>query len=208
MRKLLGAPRGATLFLLLLICLISSCNKSPLPKKEFKLTAKTFYRISPISPVPVNVNGVDYVGFAHFPGGGQGQATHMGQVTIYYNQLSYGLSPDAPPVGSLGAPITDVPGYQVTGGPLPLIQSEDFMQLADLSNQMNIPDQVFEHVINLVIYAKNGDALFTSAIEGTSSTFPLSAGIVGFKGKALILGGRGKLNKAVGEIDLAEAWPS
>src|SRR5688572_15536805 len=89
-------------FILTLSVLFASCIKEKdLHKRDFKVRTKTFYRVSPTVPTPLKVNGVEYVGFAHFPGGGAGEATHMGKVNTYFNQLAYGVSPEAPPAGSV-----------------------------------------------------------------------------------------------------------
>ncbi len=180
--------------------LITSCQKET-PRKPFKAQIKTWYRISPTAPAPLVVNGTTYIGFAHFPGGGTGNATHMGNVTSYFNQLAYTTAPEAPPAGSVAAPVADVPGYPVLGGPLPLIQAGDFSGLAATVSALQIPASVQGKIINSIFVNKKGDAVFTSAITGSGSTFPISETVVGFNGKALIVGGRGKFANAVGEVD-------
>lgn len=181
--------------------LFSSCNKADLHKKPFEAQTKTFYRVSPTTPVPVDVNGTIFVGSAFFPGSGTGHATHMGSCTFYFNQLVYGTASDAPPAGSIAAPIADVPYYPVTGAPLPLIQAGDFTNLASAIFSLNIPSQLYDKIINGVFNNGKGDAIFISAITGSGSTLPISATLVGFNGKAIIVGGRGKFLHAVGEID-------
>lgn len=180
----------------------NSCEKNgEIHRKPFKVNTTTWYRVSPTTPVPITVNGTTYVGFAYFPGGGTGNATHMGNCTTYFNQLSYGTSPEAPPAGSVAAPVKDVPGYIVTGAPLPLIQSGDFTALSSAISSLQIPATVYDKIVNQVLYNNKGDAIFISAITGTGSTFPISETKVGFNGKALITGGRGKFSRAVGEVD-------
>ncbi|MBC7874194.1 MAG: hypothetical protein H7Y01_09375, partial [Ferruginibacter sp.] len=69
--------------------LLSSCEQDhDIVKKPFKVRTSTWYRVSPTALTPVVVNGVTYAGFAHFPGGGSGNATHMGNSKTYYNQLT------------------------------------------------------------------------------------------------------------------------
>ncbi|MEP7108255.1 MAG: hypothetical protein ABI760_09730 [Ferruginibacter sp.] len=170
-------------------------------KRDFHVRTATWYRVSPTHPIPLSINGVDYVGFAYFPGGGEGNASHMGKCTTFFNQLSYGTSPQAPPAGSIPAPLVDVINYPITGAPLPLIQAGDFSTLSAASSSLNIPSSVYNKIINQVIYNKKGDAIFISAISGSGGTFPISPTTVGFNGKALITGGRGKFSRAVGEID-------
>jgi hypothetical protein len=181
---------------------LSSCEHDhDIHKRPFEVKTKTWYRISPTTPAPIIVKGVTYAGFAYFPGGGTGQASHMGNCTTYFNQLTYGTSPEAPPAGSVGAPVKDVPGYPVTGAPLPLIQAGDFNALSSAISSLHIPATVYEKIVNTVLYNNKGDAIFISAITGSGATFPISEIKVGFNGKALITGGRGKFRNAVGEID-------
>ncbi len=184
------------------ICfLFSSCDKTDLHRRSFEAKTKTFYRVSPTAPVPVDVNGTTFVGFAYFPGSGSGNATHLGNCAVYFNQLIYGTASDAPPAGSVAAPVSDVSGYFITGAPLPLIQQGDFDPLNAAVSALHVPSQVYNNIINTVFDNGKGDAIFISAITGSGGTFPVSQIIVGFNGKALIVGGRGKFAHAVGEID-------
>jgi hypothetical protein len=187
--------------IIVLSLLFSSCEKTGLHKRSFEAKTKTFYRISPTTPVPVDVNGTSFVGFAFFPGSGSGNATHLGNCAIYFNQLAYGTGSDAPPAGSVAAPVADVPGYFITGAPLPLIQQGDFDPLAAAVSSLQVPSEVYGKIINNVFDNGKGDAIFISAITGSGGTFPISQILVGFNGKALIVGGRGKFEHAVGEID-------
>lgn len=182
---------------------VASCNKSPDVKKHyFEASFKTWYRVSPVvPPVSTVVNNVNYAGFAHFPGAGTGHNALLGNCTTYFNQLAYGSSPEAPPAGSVGAPVIDIPGYAVTGGPLPLIQEGDFIPLALVVSSLNIPGKIYDQVINQVVYNRQGDAIFLSALTGTGGTFPISQVLVGFNGKGYIAGGRGKYRYAKGEYE-------
>lgn len=187
--------------IIVLSLLFSSCDKADLHRRSFEAKTKTFYRVSPTAPVPVDVNGTSFVGFAYFPGSGTGNATHLGNCAVHFNQLVYGTASDAPPAGSVAAPVADVPGYFITGAPLPLIQQGDFDQLNAAVSALHVPSQVYNKIINTVFGNGKGDAIFISAITGSGGTFPVSQIIVGFNGKALIVGGRGKFAHAVGEID-------
>ena len=142
--------------------LFSSCSKDHDSKKrDFEASFKTWYRISPLAkPVPIDVNGTAFVGFAHFPGGGTGTNKLLGNSTTYFNQLAYGNAPDAPPAGSVSAPIIEVPGYPVTGAPLPLIQAGDFSGLAGAISSWKIPEKVYDKIVNQVFYNDKGDAIF------------------------------------------------
>jgi hypothetical protein len=193
--QLLTALIACSLFL-------SSCKQDhDIHKRAFKASTKTWYRVSPTTPTPITVNGTTYAGFAHFPGGGSGNATHIGNCNIFFNQLVYGTSPQAPPAGSVAAPVKDVPGYPVTGAPLPLIQADDFSALSTAVSSLHIPASVHEKIVNAVFYNNKGDAIFLSAITGSGATFPISETKVGFNGKALVVTGRGKFRHAVGEVD-------
>ena len=102
---------------------------------------------------------------------------------------------------SVAAAVADIPGYPVTGAPLPLIQANDFSELSTAISTLGIPATISNLLINQVIFNEKGDAIFLSAITGSGSTFPISSTIVGFNGKALIVTGRGKFAKASGEVN-------
>lgn len=91
--------------------------------------------------------------------------------------------------------------FKHTGGPLPLIQPGDFTPFDTANNSLHAPASVYNQIINSVLYNKKGDAIFTSALTGTGSTFPVSETVVGFNGKGIIVGGRGKFKHAIGEFD-------
>ncbi len=189
--------------IIIAVFLLSACErKHEIHKMPFKLISKTWYRISPTAPLPLLVNGTTYTGFAHFPGGGKGNATYLGDCSEYFNQLTYNTSgsPLEPPLGSVAAPVAEVPGYPVIGAPLPLIQAGDFNPLAFAVSSLYIPPSVQNKIVNTVVYNKKGDAIFLSAITGSGATFPISATKVGFNGKALIVTGRGKFRNAIGEV--------
>ncbi len=181
--------------------LFNSCNKNDLHKKPFEASIKTWYRLSPIKPMTIDVKGTSFIATTYFPGAGTGHATYLNNCVNYFNQLAYSSSAEAPPAGSVAVPIADVPGYPVTGGPLPLIQSGDFTSFALTVSSLHIPAEVNGKIINSVFVNSKGEAIFTSAITGSAATFPISATIIGFKGKALITGGRGIFSHAEGEID-------
>ncbi|HEY6977410.1 MAG TPA: hypothetical protein VH396_14030 [Chitinophagaceae bacterium] len=170
-------------------------------KRPFKAKIDTWYRVSPTDPQIVVVNGTTYIGFANFPGGGTGNVTHMGQCSNYFNQLVYASAPDAPPAGSIAAPVIDAINYPVTGAPLPLIQAGDFTAFANANDDLHIPIKVHGAIVNSVFYDDKGNAIFTSAITGSGGTFPISKTLVGFNGKGIIVGGRGKFEHAAGRFD-------
>jgi hypothetical protein len=185
-------------FLVTVTAFLASCEKED-TRKPFKADFNTFYRVSPITPIPVVVGGTTYFGFANFPGGGNGTATQMGNCKTYFNQLVYTNEPGGPPLGSVNAAVRDILGYPITGAPLPLIQAGDFNGLVTANNRYHFPANVRGKIINSVIYDDRGNAVFTSAL--TNETFPISETLVGFRGKGIILGGRGKFNGSRGEFD-------
>jgi hypothetical protein len=197
--KKITTPVAAIVLTLLTAVLFNSCQKDEI-RKPFKADFKTFYRVSPVNPpVPVVVNGVTFVGFANFPGSGTGTATHLGNCKNYFNQLVYTNAPGGPPLGSVNAAVTDILGYPVTGAPLPLIQAGDFNGLVTANNRYHFPATVQGKIINSVIHDDRGNAVFTSAV--TNETFPISEILVGFRGKGVILGGRGRFHGSRGEFD-------
>lgn len=200
--KIFSTSVAAIVLSLLSVVFLNSCKKDEI-KKSFKADFKTFYRIAPTDPVPVAVNGANYIGFANFPGGGPGNATYIGNCKMYFNQLVYTdpKIPGAPPLGSVNAVLVDILNYPVTGAPLPLIQAGDFNGLIDANKKYHIPADIRDKIINQVIYDDKGNALFTSAIKGSGATFPISETLVGFNGKGIIVGGRGKFHGTRGEFD-------
>lgn len=196
---------GATSCLFFLLVLFASCEKEKdIKKKPFKANASTWYRIAPIeNPTQVTVNEATYTTFAHVPGGGEGNATHMGNVKTYYNQLAYTANINVPipqPAGSLVAPVIDVINYPVFGAPLPLIQAGDFAGLVSINNTLNIPQQVHGKIVSSFFYNNKGDAVFISNSTASVIT-PVSATRADFSGKAYIVGGRGRFANAIGEVD-------
>ena len=190
------------LVIVLTASLITSCEKlKDIGKRDFEVNTKTWYRVAPIAPVPVVVNGINYVGFSYFPGGGKGSATYLGECTIYFTQLAYGTSPEAPPIGSIAVPLTGVPSYPVLGGPLPLIQPGDFTELTQIISRFQIPAQIHDKIVNSVLYNSKNDAIFLSGVAGAGTIVLISPTVARFNGKSLIVGGRGKFRNATGEVD-------
>jgi hypothetical protein len=201
MRKLHLSTK-ITSILFTVIFLFTSCkHDKPIIKQHFKLSLTTWYRVSPAAPSPVVVNGITYVGLANLVVGGDGSATLMGNIKSYGNVLAYGTGAEAPPTGSIGAPVNEIPGYPILGGPLPLIQSGDFDDVPAILAEFNVPANVQGNVINLVLYNNKGDALFLSNIPGTGTSTPISSTVGGYTNETLILGGAGKFIHAIGKLD-------
>jgi len=178
----------------------NASNQSHQTTRPFKANTSTWYRISPITPTPVDIGGVVYTLFAHVPGGGEGNATHMGNIKTWFNQLAFSASEHPVPAGSLVASVVDAIHYPVLGAPLPLIQAGDFDGLAAANLLLNIPAEVNGRMVSSLFYTDKGDAVFlsnstVSTISGGSATRNE------FGGKALIVGGRGKFLHASGEVN-------
>jgi hypothetical protein len=199
--KKVSAFRYAMLCTIICLVTLSSCEKEKeLRKRPFKASTKTWYRISPTTPAPVTIEGKQYFTFAYVPGGGEGNATHIGKIKTWFNQLSF-TSSDLPiPEGSLVAPVVDAIDYPVTGAPLPLIQAGDFAELARVSAALHLPQSVHGYVISSFLYNEKGDAVFLSN-TGVSTATTVSPTRIEFGGKSVIVGGRGKFKNAVGEVD-------
>ena len=157
MRKLYLSTKMISI-LFTVVFLFTSCkHDKPVIKQHFKVSIATWYRVSPTAPSPVVVNGITYVSSANLVVGGDGTATGMGDIKSYANTLAYATDVEAPPAGSIGAPVFDIPGYPILGAPLPLIQSGDFDGVPAVIADFNVPSSVLGNVINLVLYNNKGD---------------------------------------------------
>jgi hypothetical protein len=199
MKSLLSVRTLAVLILCVSFC--SSCKKDKTIKKTFQANTTTSYRISPVAPAPITINGTSFTTTANFPGKGTGTATDMSTCNIYFNQLAYSTAAGSPPAGSVAASVTDISGYTVTGAPLPLIQAGDHSDLSSLITSLSLFATVNSKILSTVLYDNSGNAVYLSAITGTGGATPISATVVGFTGKATIIGGHGKFSKATGEVD-------
>lgn len=197
----LSIIRNSVLIIAVSLFLGSCRHEYPRQKLNFKAKLTIWYRVSPTEPSPVVVNGFTYVSLANLLVEGEGNATSMGNVKSYANTLSFGTDTKAPPVGAIGAPVIDIPGYPVLGGPLPLIQTGDFAGLPAVITAFNIPNNVLGNTVNLVLYNKKGDALFLSNVPGTGTSTPISSTAGGYSNKTLVVGGTGKFKNAAGELN-------
>jgi hypothetical protein len=174
--------------------------------RAFKANTRTRYRFAPIlgPAIPVVVDGVTYDGTAYVPGDGTGNATHMGNVTTYFNQLSYvaqGANPvTTPPAGSVAASISDIPSYPFFLPPPPPAQAIDFTQLAGLITSLPIPAEVDGLKVNTMFVNDKNEAVF-GAYVGNSFIRPESPTRFVFGGKGRWVGGTGRFADANGEFD-------
>ena len=184
-----------------MVFLFSSCkHDQSVTKQHIKVSITTWYRVSPTGPSPVLVNGVTYVSLANLVVGGDGNAGGMGNINSYANALAYGTDVEAPPVGSIGAPVNEIPGYPILGAPLPLIQAGDFDGVPAIVAEFNVPANVLGNVVNIVVYNDKGDALFLSNVPGTGTSSTISPTVGGYTNETLIVGGAGKFIHATGKL--------
>jgi hypothetical protein len=164
----------------------------------FKMNAKTWYRISPTAPAPVQ--GMEgQLSFANVPGGGAGNASHMGAIGTYFNQLAYSPNGQNPPAGTIAAPVVSAVSYPVLfpGAPLPLIQPNDFAGLNIIVSWLQVPATVNGHTVWSILYNGKGDALFLSTTS-QSTTVIESPTKINFSGDGIFVGGRGRFENASG----------
>jgi hypothetical protein len=172
---------------------LSFCKKEVGERKRpFKATFETWYRVSPAAPQPLSINNQNYLGILYFPGSGTGTVSHLGRSTNVFNQLAYIQPPGEAILGSVAAPVASIPTYPVAG---------EFSAFIPFNTSLAIPDNVGRNIVNSVFYNQKGDAIFTSAITGSSRTEFVSSNRINFYGKGLIVGGRGRFEAATGEFD-------
>jgi hypothetical protein len=164
----------------------------------FKMNAKTWYRISPTMPAPVpGMPG--QLSFAYVPGAGAGNASHMGAIGTWFNQLAYSPDGQDPPAGTIAAPVVSAVTYPVLfpGAPLPLIQPNDFAGLAILASWLQVPETVNGHTVWSILYNGKGDALFLSTTTPSTAVIG-SPTRINFSGDGIFVGGRGRFENASG----------
>lgn len=171
----------------------------------FTVNLDTWYRFAPSNETTRKFKGTTYYIMGYFPGGGEGTVSVLGNAKNLFNQLAYSDAPVTPtstPVGSFNAPAIDALNYPVTGAPLPLIQNGDFNALSAYHQSYNFPAKYHGKTVNSILFNDDGDAIYTSAVEGVGGT-QLSYPIVSFWGKGLIVGGRGQFSNAKGEFNFS-----
>jgi hypothetical protein len=201
MRKLYLSAKMISIVFTVVFLSTSCKHDKPVIKQHFKISITNWYRVSPTAPTPVVVDGITYVSSANLVVSGDGTAAGMGDIKSYGNVLAYTTDVEAPPAGSIGAPVYDIPGYPILGAPLPLIQTGDFDGVPAVIADFHVPSSVLGNVINLVLYNNKGDALFLSNIPGTGTSTPISPTVGGYTNETLILGGAGKFIHATGKLD-------
>ncbi len=137
--------------------------------------------------------------FANVPGGGAGNATHMGAIGTWFNQLAYSPDGQNPPAGTIAAPVVSANTYPVLfpGAPLPLIQPNDFAGLGIVASWLQVPATVNGHTVWSIVYNWKGDALFLSTTSPSTAVIE-SATRINFSGEGIFVGGRGKFENASG----------
>lgn len=113
---------------------------------------------------------------AWFPGGGKGNATHIGKAYSYFNQYT-SFGPGG--ITSVPAPVTMFFATELVAAGI-----------------TNIPDYV-----NSVTFDKQGNAVWFQG--GQTTTIPVSPTRINFSGTNTIVGGTGKFVDAPGSVDLS-----
>jgi hypothetical protein len=124
----------------------------------------------------------------------------MGNAQTYFNQIAFVKPPDFQNVvGSVAAPVAEIPSYPVTGAPLPLIQQGDFDGIQSVLSTLNVPPSINGHTVSTVIFDKQMvDAFFISVKSG--SPISITGTTATTSGNSLIVGGTGKFTGAFGEV--------
>jgi hypothetical protein len=164
--------------------------------KPFKMTSDTRPRINPFQPKPLNGHA-GMLAYANAVGSGTGEATHMGKIRNWFNQVVFSPTGADPATGTSLAPVIDALKYPVLGAPLPLIQAGDFDDFKKANEWLKVPASVKGCIVNSVIYCEKGDAIFTSLTTDSQLTF-ISPTRINFIAKGKFVGGRGKFAGATG----------
>lgn len=148
--------------------------KAPV-RRAYKDNFNTWYNFVP--DIPGGWDPMNPAPFpAWYPGGGEGNATHMGNCHTYFNQYVTFIPPN---VVSLHAPVTMFFAVQLAA-----------------AGYTGIPDNV-----GSIVYDDKGNSIWFHA-EGVTSV-PVSPIRVEFSGTNFIVGGTGKFAGATGEVSIA-----
>jgi hypothetical protein len=154
--------------------------------KQFRMTAKTWYRINNTQPAPMpEMRGA--ISFANLPGAGSGTALNMGNIGTWFNQTAFSPTGAAPWTGTVAAPLVEASNYPQDG----------LRSLASVTNWLQMPTAINGNIIWSVVYNGGGDAVFLS-ITGPSTSVLVSGDKISFSGDGIFVGGRGKFENASG----------
>ncbi|MDQ3017198.1 MAG: hypothetical protein M3R25_10845 [Bacteroidota bacterium] len=113
---------------------------------------------------------------AWYPGGGDGNATHLGNAKTFFNQYVTFIFPN---VVSLHAPVTMLFAAELAA-----------------AGYTGIPDEV-----GSIVYDNKGNSIWFH--ENGITSVPVSPTRVEFSGSSLIIGGTGKFEGATGEVAIS-----
>jgi hypothetical protein len=167
------------------LMMLSSCSKDLVSNPEESLSSAT--QKARLKSVPYKDDLDTYYaptpgpGGLYFPGGGEGNATHMGKANTFFNQLAT-FGPGGEITGSIGAPV-------------------NMFFAADLANAgiIGVPSNV-----NSIVFDKKGNSIwFAPAPGGSSTTTFINPNRIEFSGVSDIVGGTGKFNGASGQVNVS-----
>lgn len=146
----------------------TSANRGPVTR-AYRDSFDTYYNV-----IPDFINGwtPPNPGPAWYPGGGEGNVTHMGKAKTFFNQYVAFNPPFFP---SVAAPVTQFFSSQLIAAGLTNVPS-------------NVSSLVYDDKGNSIWFHSNG-----------ASTMPVSATRINFWGTYNIVGGTGKFSGATGE---------
>ena len=173
-----------------------AAGKSKKVTVPFKMKSDTWYRFVLLTNFTPLEEDDTKLGFAHVPGGGTGNATHMGNIETWFNQLAYNPDANFNPEGSVGASVSIFASAPPDNFFLNYPEG-DFDALIAANSWLNIPATVDGKIVNAVIYNHKGDAVFTANTTPSVTQF-ISPTRVNFSGKGVFVGGRGKFAQATG----------
>lgn len=154
--------------------LITARGQNEPVRRAYRDSFDTWYNM-----VPDIANGWNpsYIPFlAWYPGGGEGNVTHMGKASTYFNQYV----PFTPPnVGSVPAPVTMFFAAELAAAGYPGIPS----------------------TVQSITFDTKGNSVWFWGDGNTTQTF-ISPTRIEFTGTSSIVGGTGKFEGATGEVTL------
>lgn len=154
--------------------LLTNRAKNEPVRRPYKDNHDTWYNFIP--DIPGGWDPMNPAPFpAWYPGGGEGNATHMGKANSYFNQYVTFIPPN---IVSLHAPVTMFFNDALVAAGFPGVPPE----------------------VGSIVFDKKGNSIWFHAISNTAT--PVGPTRVEFAGINQIIGGTGKFEGATGEVTL------